>query len=61
MASAPNPDKSAQFTAMNASESICMRCYATIRAIEEVDLEEAQQRHLKECRDTLGRLDSLAP
>jgi hypothetical protein len=61
MASSPKRDISIEFTAMSESESICLRCYATIRASDEEDLRTAQNRHLKECRGDLGRVDSLAP
>jgi hypothetical protein len=54
------PEKYSAFTQRSPQESICMICYATVRA-EDESLKAAQERHLKECSGDVGRLASLSP
>jgi hypothetical protein len=39
------------FTKRTPKESICMRCFATVRAADEESLCEAEERHGKECAE----------
>ena len=49
MSSSPQSQRSDEFTSRSAHESICMTCYATIRAMRTENLEAAQQRHASDC------------
>jgi hypothetical protein len=39
----------ATFERRTPTESICLECFATVRANRSVSLEEAEQAHLSEC------------
>ena len=43
-----------QFTDRTPHESICMTCYATVRAAHTEHLEDAQSRHANECSGLVG-------
>ena len=54
MSSSQSLRKSSQFTARTPCESICMTCYATVRASTSEILPSEQQRHLAECSGEIG-------
>lgn len=45
----------ASFERRTRTESICLRCFATVRANRSVSLEEAEQAHLSECTGESAR------
>jgi hypothetical protein len=60
MSSSPQPAKSREFTDRTPGESICMTCYATVRAPNTESLQTEQQRHKGECTGEIGRVTALA-
>jgi hypothetical protein len=54
MSSSPQLQKVARFTDRSPHESICMTCYATVRAAHSEDLQAAQHRHANECSGQVG-------
>jgi hypothetical protein len=54
MSSSPQLQEVARFTDRTPYESICMTCFATVRAAHSESLEACQRRHASECSGWVG-------